>query len=259
MQKNDTFFQNFHTEQFQLSTEAVVTEINLDIVLVLDRSGSMAWDLSGREWQYPDRYVPDWHPQIWNYYLRPPIQDSRWAALENAVNAFLDEMALNKKKENVAMVSYSSNWGPHRFWGKWYSAKEVQVDSNFTTNYPVMRTALNRLGDRPVIGATAISSGIDEARSLFKRNGRNSASEKIVILMTDGEWNVGYNPVQAAEKAAAEQIKIYTISFGKNAGGPVMKAIADRTHGDFYSAATAAELEQAFRDIARSIGLTFTR
>lgn len=254
-----TFFQNFHTKKFQLSTEAIVTEINLDIVLVLDRSGSMAWDLSGRPWQYPDRYVPSWHRDIWNYYLRPPVANSRWEALENAVNAFLDEMDLKKKKENVAMVSYSSDWGPSRFWNKWYSAKEVQVDSNFTSAYPSMRNALSRLGDKAMIGGTAISSGIDEARELFKKNGRKFSAEKIIILMTDGEWNVGYNPVVAADKAAKEGIKIYTVSFGKNAGGPVMKAIADKTHGDYYSALTAAQLEQAFRDIARSIGLTFTQ
>lgn len=253
-----TFFQNYHAKTFQLSTESVVTEINLDIVLVLDRSGSMAWDLSGRPWQYPDRYVPNWHPLIWNYYLRPPIPRSRWKALEVAVEAFLDEMSLKKKKERVALVSYSSNWGPYRFWGKWYSAREVQTDHSFSTNYVSIRQAFRRIGSKPVIGGTAISSGIDRARSLLKSSSQGLASEKIIILMTDGEWNVGYNPIVAAQKAATENIKIYTVSFGKNAGGPVMKAIADKTGGDFYSALTAAQLEDTFRKIARSIGLTFT-
>ena len=50
-------FPNVHHQQtVNLVQSATATETYLDIVLVLDRSGSMGWDLSGNDWQYLEQH-----------------------------------------------------------------------------------------------------------------------------------------------------------------------------------------------------------
>lgn len=240
-------------ESIELQEHSTATETHLDIVLVLDRSGSMAFDLSGVEWQYPDG--DSW---VTNYY-EPPAPGSRWESLENAIEVFLDEMAAKTKKESVALVTYSSteNYYSSHF-GEYFSSTEVTTDNGFTTNYDDIMDSIEDIGDEAVIGGTAISSGIDQAISLMSTSARYGYSEKVIILFTDGVWNVGYDPVTAAATAQANNITIHTVSFGSNAGASVMASVASTTGGTAFEAPGDAELSDAFRDIARSIGLTYT-
>lgn len=240
-------------DSIEIDERATATETHLDIVLVLDRSGSMAFDLTGTTWQYPDG--DSW---VINYY-EPPAAGSRWESLENAIGVFLDEMAAKTKLESVALVTYSSteNYYSSHF-DEYFSSTEVTTDSGFTTNYDDIMDSILDIGAEPVIGGTAISSGIDQAVSLMSTSDRYGYSEKVIILFTDGVWNVGYDPVVAAETARDSNITIHTVSFGSNAGASVMASVASTTGGTAFEAPGDAELSEAFRDIARSIGLTYT-
>lgn len=236
-----------------LEETATATETHLDIVLVLDRSGSMAFDLSGIDWQYPDG-------QSWviNYYT-PPMAGSRWESLESAIGVFLDEMDKKSKKEHVALVTYSSTvtyYSSH--YNQYFSSVEVSTDEAFNTDYDVIMDAVTDIGSEAVIGGTAISSGIDEAISIMNASPRVGFSEKIIILFTDGQWNTGYDPVIAAQTAQQNGIQIHTVSFGSNAGSSVMSQVAATTGGLHFDAPGSEELSQSFREIARSIGLTYT-
>ena len=249
-----TLFPNVHhRSSVDLAQTSTVTEIYLDIVIVLDRSGSMAFDLSGTDWQYPDG-------QSWTYnYFLPPQPESRWASLENAIQVFLEEMGRKEKKERVALVSYSSNYSTYSsHYGQYYYANEVDTNANFTENYDEILNATYAIGNSEIVGGTAISAGIDRARTLLANSEQASYSEKIIVLMTDGQWNTGYNPVNAAVSAADEDIIIHTISFGPGSNYSVMRDVADATGGDSYNAASDTELKNAFREIARSIGLSLT-
>lgn len=249
-----TLFPDVHhrnsVDLFQTST---VTEIYLDIVIVLDRSGSMSFDLSGVDWQYPDGR--SWY---YNYFL-PPQPTSRWDNLEDAIGVFLDEMGQKEKKEQVALVSYSSNYSTYsNYFGQYFYSNEVDTNADFTDNYDTIRNATIAIGNSEIVGGTAISSGIDRARTLLANSDQASYAEKIIILMTDGQWNTGYNPVNAANSAASEDITIHAISFGPGSNYSVMRDVADATGGDSYNAASDTELSNAFREIARSIGLSLT-
>ncbi|GAB5402697.1 MAG: VWA domain-containing protein [Aureliella sp.] len=236
-----------------LEETATATETHLDIVLVLDRSGSMAFDLTGTEWQYPDG-------ESWtiNYYT-PPMEGSRWESLEGAIDVFLNEMDKKTKKEHVALVTYSSTVTYYSsYYNDYFSSVEVSTDETFTTDYTEIMDAVTDIGSEAVIGGTAISSGIDEAITLLGASPRTGYSEKIIVLFTDGVWNHGYDPVVAAQTAQENGIKIHTVSFGSNAGSSVMSQVASTTGGIHFDAPGSEELSQSFREIARSIGLTYT-
>jgi Ca-activated chloride channel family protein len=114
-------------------------------------------------------------------------------------------------------------------------------------------------------GKTAIGDAIGLA---VKRLRQRPAGDKVLILLTDGANNVGeVAPVKAAELAAQEQIRIYTIgvgademrlpsifgNFGSRIVNPsaeldedTLKAIADTTGGRYFRAQNTAKLVEIY-------------
>ena len=125
---------------------------------------------------------------------------------------------------------------------------------------------LGPLGDGTNIGdALALATG---------RLLQSQAKSKIILLLTDGVSNVGtLTPLQAAEMAASNKIKIYTVGIGgdKDARIPVgpnmfgvqryqvipggsvdakgLKEIADMTHGKSYMANNNKALQNVLDEI----------
>jgi Ca-activated chloride channel family protein len=91
--------------------------------------------------------------------------------------------------------------------------------------------------------------------------------ERVLILLTDGENNAGnYTPLEAAEAAAAVGVRIYAIGITGGGGRRgiagllgvgtsdgvderMMTAIAERTGGAYFRAASAEALAQVYRTI----------
>ncbi len=77
--------------------------------------------------------------------------------------------------------------------------------------------------------------------------------------MSDGNHNTGTDPIVAAEQAVTNNIPIYTVSFSDEANQAVMQQIADMTGGRHYHAIDAAQLNAAFRSIARRLPSMLTQ
>lgn len=89
-----------------------------------------------------------------------------------------------------------------------------------------------------------------------------------IVLMTDGKQTVGRSAFDAAKEAGAADMPISTISFGTEKGvieiegdrQPVpvdddsMQQIAELSGGQFYKAASAAELQQVYDTLGEQIG-----
>ena len=89
-----------------------------------------------------------------------------------------------------------------------------------------------------------------------------------VVLLSDGKTQVGRTSDQAAQEARAQRVPIYTIAYGTadgyiEIGGrqepvPVDKAelarVSKISGGEAYSAASAGELKQVYKDIGSSVG-----
>jgi Ca-activated chloride channel family protein len=109
----------------------------------------------------------------------------------------------------------------------------------------------------------------------------------IIVLLTDGASNTGPEPVDAARQAADRGLRVFTIGFGSADGGDIdpvcrrqfignepgggfgggfggggrfprgideatLRQVAEITHGAYYPAASASELEQVFAGLPTS-------
>lgn len=136
----------------------------IDIVLVLDTSGSMAYDFNGN--------------RTWN------DDDRRITALKSAVNAFIDSAATQNsqiadasKKINIALVRFASN---------------SSILQNLTTCEDKNATALKkRVGNLSPDGATRADLGMLNAERALTGTGARANAKKVVIFFTDGKPTSG--------------------------------------------------------------------
>jgi len=250
----DALFPAIHgVERFQISNQSTVAEIDLEVVLVLDRSGSMAFDLSGYSWQYPNG--GSWYL---NYFLPPDSSGSRWAALESALDLFAEVLEQKTKKVPVAVASYSTNYSTwSEYFVAMFSSQEVTLEQSFSTDYEILRESVAAIGDSEIIGGTNISAGMDLAVEILEASPNREYAYQIMIVLTDGQWNAGRSPVLAAEDAAEKGIKIYSVAFSNNADVETMQSVTDIGGGKLFYAVTKEQLEEAFRQIAKSLEIVF--
>ncbi|HEY5713935.1 MAG TPA: VWA domain-containing protein [Candidatus Gracilibacteria bacterium] len=68
------------------------------------------------------------------------------------------------------------------------------------------------------LGGTAVGDVLLEAKKRFKAENDRA---KVLVLVTDGDSNIGLKPLIGADIARAENIKVYTIGIGKKEGAPI--------------------------------------
>ncbi len=122
-----------------------------------------------------------------------------------------------------------------------------------------------QVAQNPAENGTAIGSGLAKAVQLLRQTESRS---KVAVLLTDGENNVFHvPPLEAADFAAREKVRVYTVFAGRYAYRPdflgrpgysdreidttEMRTIAERTGGRFFRARDKAELEAAYAEIEK--------
>jgi Ca-activated chloride channel family protein len=95
-----------------------------------------------------------------------------------------------------------------------------------------------------------------------------SYKNAVIILLTDGQTNAGYDPVEAARIASEYGVKVYTVGFGTTRGNVVgfggfsmraqldedaLKKIADMTRGRYFHAATADDLKAVYGVLSKQL------
>lgn len=229
-------------KQFQPVETATSTQLDRDICLVVDRSGSMMWTLTSSS--LPSG-APDCGP--------PDPTRSRWGALNIALEAFLVELDKTAQEEHVALVSYSSNT---KECGYTYNISDI--NSDLVSDYTGIRSAMASLSSKPVKGRTAISHGIDDGIKVLSGKKIRPFAVKTMILMTDGIHNEGPEPVLSAKQAAKKDIVIHTITFSNDADIKRMQDVANATGGRHFHAPTAADLARIFKEIASTLPVLLT-
>ena len=234
------------TPQFEPIQEAVASQLDRDICIVMDRSGSMAFDMSGVEWSYPPG----------GEYCNPPHSTlSRWAAAAVAVDGFLTEIAKTPQDEQVAFVSYATA-------GTWcdnsYNAADIEIQ--LTTSELAVAAAVAARGSQAIPGGTNISAGIDQGIvALTNPATARTHAVKTMIVLTDGKHNGGPpGPVNSAYNADAQDITIHTITFSDGAEQQVMKDVAAAADGQHFHAPTAEALKDIFKEIAATLPVVLT-
>lgn len=184
-----------------------------DIVLVLDRSGSMNWHMDGD------------HSTLW----KSDTSKERVKALVASVNAFLTTIQENSPDSRVAIVSY---------------AGDATIDSNLVSVTdpsdsknvnPVLTKVVNGLENRCNDG-TQSGKGLQQAVSIFnsvKENDPNYDNTRVTVLFTDGvPGGSGWGGSDEGYDVAQQSVHWSTIL--KHAKGDPFNLQANVEGQDFY-------------------------
>lgn len=243
---------------FGLHYTSTATRVDHDVCLVVDRSGSMAWDLSSEEWSYPEPEGEDEEGGdgsiIQNYFLPPDPDASRWAALTRSTEVFFDHLNSLPVDVRAGLVSYSSN-----FVFGLFNSEASTIESVLTTDYEFLNARMTEIGSKELIGNTNIASGMQSAITVLTGSGSRITAKGTMVVLTDGIWNQGKDPADVAAAAAAANVTIHTITFSDQADQQKMAEVAQIGGGNHYHAPDEASLRDIFAEIAQTLPAVLTQ
>jgi len=240
----------FGRNDFAPVQSAVASQLDQDVVLVVDRSHSMCWDMSSSEWSYPPGTAG-----AHDTYCEPPdATGSRWAKMEDAIAEFIIALNETHTNEQLGLATFASA-------GTWCSGSyEASTrERNLITDYTKVANRLRKLGNNPMPGGTDISAGMTEGASILTGNRARPFAQKTMILLTDGQWNSGVDPTVTAQTVFDQGIKIYTITFSDQADQATMRTVAETGGGKHYHASDAEALKAIYREIAFTLPVVLTK
>lgn len=225
---------------YEPSSSSTAAFLNVDICLVLDRSTSMKLGVASDE-QF--MYISD------SRFCAPPGSDTRWLALEDGVKEFVRVLEDNAVDEYVSVVTYGSDLD-EVIPGLCGREQEATLDLSLTNELADVEEEVEDRSESVWNGNTVIASGMNLATSeLVAGAGARQYSEKVMIVLTDGYPTAG-DAVAAASNAAANAIRVYTITFGDDANQAHMQDVAAAGGGIHEHATDKQSLEAIFREFA---------
>lgn len=175
--------------------EVITKSVPLDIVLVLDQSGSMAYDFNGAS--------------------TSNNSSRRQYAMKQAVNNFINSVNekydVDKADHRMAVVTFDSNASLLNGW--------IPVDNAGKTT---MQNKISNLDDTPS-GATNVADGMKQAETLmgsgYNYSGSNTARQKVVVVFTDGvpttssafSTTVATNAIKSAKTLKDAGVTVYSV------------------------------------------------
>ncbi len=162
--------------------------------------------------------------------MEDDLHPNRLAAAKEAAAGFIK----NRQSDRIGIVSFSA---------------AARLTSPLTLDYAALNDYLNVMDFATDQQGTAVGDAIAVS---VKHLLESRAKSKVIILITDGESNVGaVDPLSAAKAAASYGVKIYAIgvSAGARSAGETLKAVAQSTGGQAYMAYNNLELNQIYSQI----------
>jgi Flp pilus assembly protein TadG len=237
------FGQLYGRPTFDTIQQSSASYRDAEIILVLDRSVSMKFNIAGKI----DEAEEDRRACL------APLEQSRWVALENAVKSFLRELEATQVEERIGLVTFASEH-TRTCGGEDVTSEVVTLNTPLGTDLSAIEAQMDQLRQDIWFGATNITEGIREAREHFIANG-SQGIEKFIVCLTDGVHTDGDGPTPEAVAAAQAGIKIIAITFSDSAGQEEMQELAAITNGQHYHANDEEELRQVFQRLAATFAI----
>jgi hypothetical protein len=134
----------------------------------------------------------------------------------------------------------------------------AQIEARLTKATDKLDKIVQWRGRHVLYGATNMSAGLDKAVKVLTDSDVRPYAKRTIILMTDGQWNEGRDPIQAAEDARDKGITIHVVTFLPGAVSDDMDTVASITGGKHIHANTQAALVAAFEELARTLPVVLT-
>ena len=123
-----------------------------------------------------------------------------------AAKKYISDFVSNLKNDRVGLEVFA---------GKPFTQSPLSFDYN-VVRYYLGEISTENINQRKYgLNGTAIGDAILAAVNRFKNSPDRT---KVLILLTDGEANVGTDPIVVSEYARSNGIKIYTIGIGRKDG-----------------------------------------
>ena len=220
---------------FSTRQTAISSQVDLDVALIIDRSGSMAYGANETA-AFPP--APASAPPGWDFCDEaPPV--SRWRDVLAAINIFTNELSTTATREFVGLGTYNET---------------ANIDQPLTDNYDLIGSALNVYTDSFCEGGTNIGGGIEAGVDILSGSSSSrTGAVKVIIVLTDGIHNIGRNPNRAANNAADDGALIFTVTFSNEADQARMQQVANTGAGKHFHATNADDLIEVFRAISKEL------
>ena len=237
------FFGNFYGQsEFPFTQTATSSFRDVELCLVLDRSVSMKYNVNGSNTAAERK----------SFRCQTPRPVSRWVALDNAVDIFLNELDATPVRERVGLVTFASDTGANCTPGVTFEASTL--DQPLTDNTAAIRAVMGGYSNSVWFGSTDITAGIIEATDHMLA-ASSPARERFIVVLTDGVHRRASEPSDAAADANQQGIIVHTITFSSEADIADMQLTAQKGGGEHWHANTAEELELIFRRLAGTISI----
>ncbi len=218
------------------NTKIVDSSKPLDIVLVLDVSGSMSWDMSDSD------------------------ETKRIDALKDAVNAFIDKVAEKNTSDGkmvghrISIVKFAGSKKDYvgnntSIIGHNYSQIVKHLTAVDTKGKNDLKTEVNELTPG---GATRADYGMQLANKELENSLKDQSRDKVVVMFTDGtptsgtlfEESVASNAISASKKLKDKNVKVYTIGIFDDAD-PNADVTTDASKENKYMQAVSSNYPEA--------------
>ena len=118
-----------------------------------------------------------------------------------------------------------------------------------------------RDADREFLRGAPLDQARQPEKPEFKPVPPGSYTSAVIVLLSDGQSNVGPDPIESARMAAERGVRVYTVGFGTPEGEilrfegwsmrvrldeQALRKIAELTQGEYYHAGSAADLKKVY-------------
>ncbi|HOZ36625.1 MAG TPA: VWA domain-containing protein, partial [bacterium] len=234
-------------------------EDDMDVMLVIDRSGSMGYTSRCDWWQLTCVNKPACTSYVWQPKTDYNVSQS-WCSAKNQTFPHQSTWLAYDPVKIIAAKQTASNFvslmGVGDQSGLVSFDKTAVLDKKLSNEHTLTETAINNL--ITASGATNIGDAIKLATGELTSLRKNPTADQIMILLTDGKANKPSGPgygeyapdvayaLSKASEAAAAGIKIFTIGLDSEINAVMLEQIANMTGGAYYFAPTSNELDEIF-------------
>ncbi len=215
--------------------------------------------------------------------LAQPYWKSRFAtqnsilmlALDISISMEATDLAPNRlEAAKTAAIQFTDDLPSHILIGLSFFAGNNYLVSQPIENHQLIIEYLKSLkkedlrpgtaiGDALLTALDSIQGALNQHAPLHQDQIKSSQHEGSIILLTDGENNLGISPLLAVEQALKQHVTIYTVGMGDESGAyvrdgifthldePMLQNIAQQTGGEYFRARSFKDFQEIYRKIGQ--------